>query len=70
MADKAFIDSVVRLKTLYQEAAKDPFPIRSDAYKTVTRDQLADGQVVYGLSAYCNFDDLGDQGYKPVRRLH
>ena len=38
MADKAFIDSVVRLRNLYEEASKEPFPIKTDAYPLVTAD--------------------------------
>ena len=35
MADKAFTDSVVRLRNLYQEASKDPFPIKRNSYPIV-----------------------------------
>lgn len=55
MADKAFIDSVLRLSKLYTVASKEPFPIKTDAYPYVTADQLSKGKTIYGLSAYCNF---------------
>ena len=55
MADKAFIDSIVRLRNLYEEASKEPFPIKDDAYPLVTKDQIEDGKVIYGLSPYCTF---------------
>ena len=38
MADKAFIDSLVRLRNLYELASKEPFPIKTDAYPLVTLD--------------------------------
>ena len=39
MADKAFIDSVVRLRNLYEEASKDePFPVNPAGYHHVTQE--------------------------------
>ena len=35
MADKAFIDTAVRLSKLYTEASREPFPVKSDAYPHV-----------------------------------
>ena len=69
-ADKALIDSVDRFKELYIEAKKEPFPIRDGAYPSVTPDMVADGQVVYGLSAFCNFDDEDDSRKLILDRLH
>lgn len=40
MADKAFIDSVVRLRDLYEAASKEPYPIKDDAYPIVTEEQI------------------------------
>ena len=70
MADKAFIDSVVRLRNLYQEASKEMFPIRDGAYPKVSYDLIKDGQVVYGLSMYCNWEDKTEPRFKAVDRLH
>jgi hypothetical protein len=53
-ADKAFIDSVVRLKDLYEEAEKDLFPIADGAYNTTTAEDVADGKIVYSKSTYCS----------------
>ena len=36
MSDKAFINAVVRLRNLYEEASKDSFPIKSGATPLVT----------------------------------
>ena len=73
MADKAFIDTLVRLSTLYTEASKDLFPIKPHAYPQVTKEQLDEYGQVYGLDAYCNFptdqQDIKDK-YKAVYRLH
>jgi len=69
-ADKAFIDSVVRLKDLYQVAEKDPFPIAYGAYPSVTAEQVADGKIVYGLSTYCSYPDGMKDNYRAVDRLH
>ena len=74
MADKAFIDTLVRLSTLYTEASKDLFPIKTHAYPQVTKDQLKEYGQVYGLDAYCNFPDPDQdyfkEKYKAVYRLH
>ena len=71
MADKAFLDSVKRLRDLYKEASKEPFPIRHDAYPTVSASQLQGGKTLYGLSCYCNFPDEDTSAdYKAVYRLH
>lgn len=72
MADKAFVDSVVRLSNLYEEASVDPFPIRQDAYPLVSADQLTEDKVIYGLAAYCNFEgnDRLKDNYKAVERLN
>ena len=48
MADKAFVDSIVRLQKLHIEASKDLFPIRTDAYPTVAESALANGAVIHG----------------------
>lgn len=70
MADKAFMDSVIRLSALYIEASREDFPIRKDAYPTVTFDQIKDGETIYGLSAYCNIEDEESERYLAVERLH
>ena len=73
MADKAFIDTLVRLSTLYTEASKDLFPIKAHAYPQVTKEQLDEYGKVYGLDAYCNFDEDNEdikKTYKAVYRLH
>ena len=70
MADKAFMDSVIRLSALYEEASREDFPIRKDAYPTVTFDQIKDGETIYGLSAYCNIEDEESERYLAVERLH
>ena len=51
MADKAFLDTLVRVENLYREASKEMFPIRQDAYPFLTEDQARQGDD--GL--YCKF---------------
>ena len=73
MADKAFIDTLVRLSKLYEGASKDPFPIKTDAYRGVTEDDikgLSDGMALYGLNPYCDFPSADKEKYKAIYRLH
>ena len=35
MSDKAFINAMFRLRNLYEEASKDSFPIKTNAYPRV-----------------------------------
>ena len=63
-ADKAFIDQVVRLKKLYLEADNDPYPISDTAYPRITDEEVADGKIVKGESAYCT------SRQRTVDRLH
>lgn len=70
MADKAFIDTAVRLSKLYTEASKEPFPVREDAYPGVTREQVQNGEVLFGLNPYCDFPDEEMHKAVPVNRLH
>ena len=46
------------------------FPIRTDAYPTISESEIADGQVIHGQSPYCNFGDLEHPDYRAIRRLH
>ena len=50
------MDAADRLKKMYIEAIKEPFPIKESAYASVTHEMVADGQKIYGLSALCNFE--------------
>ena len=77
MADKAFIDTLVRLSTLYTEASKDMFPVKPHAYPRATEEDFAKFDPVYGLDASCNFPqgfyDFSDpdwEKYMAVFRLH
>jgi len=53
MADKAFIDTAHRLQELYTIASKEPFPLNTDYFELLTDDELIQGEVVFGKSAYC-----------------
>lgn len=68
MADKAFIDSAVRVQILYERARKNGarFPVKVDAYPSVDYDEIKDGQIVFGKSAYCN----KAEEIRAVERLH
>ena len=74
MADKAFIDSAVRLRNLYEQANSDdqPFPINPDAYTHIKPEQVEDadndGSPIYGLSAYCN--TVEGQNNEAIKKLH
>lgn len=68
MADKALVDAVVRLRNLYEEADKEPFPIREDAYPRIRPEQVANGEVVYGLSMFCDTEE--GRSNKAIHRLH
>ena len=79
MADKAFIDTLVRLSTLYTEASKDMFPVKPYVYPRATDADFEKfyPNPVYGLDAYCNFpekyyDEENSDGnvYKAIFRLH
>ena len=68
MVDKVLIDSAQRLKALYQEASKDPFPVRTDAYPSLDSDAMPAGQEDY--NPYCNNAGAFSDDFKGVRRLH
>ena len=49
LADKAFIDTIVRLSKLYEGASMEPYPVNSDIYPRVREDWLRDdGTALYG----------------------
>ena len=55
MADRAFIDSLLRLRDFYHEASKDPFPLKRDAYPRLSDEDIEGGKRVYSHTAYCDF---------------
>ena len=56
MGDKAWLDSVNRLKILYEDASSEPYPIRADSFDLARPEDLSYDTKVYGRSAYCNTD--------------
>ena len=72
MADRAFIDSLLRLRNFYHEASKDPFPLRQDAYPRLTEEDIAGGKRIYSHTAYCDFRDSDhlDPKYQAIDRFH
>ena len=70
MADKAFIDTLVRLSTLYTEASKDLFPVKPHAYPRATDADFDRFDPVYGLDAYCNFPEEYYQPGNPDAKVY
>ena len=74
MADKAFIDSAVRLRNLYEQANRDgePFPINPNAYTHIDPELVLnardDDLPIYGYSAYCNTEE--GRNNEAIQRLH
>ena len=72
MADRAFIDSLLRLRDFYHEASKDPFPVKRDAYPRISKEEIAGGKRIYSHTAYCDFvgSDHLHSKYQAIDRFH